>query len=220
MADPSAAAATHHAASGDVTKRDFLQLIAVVRRGDRGRRHRLAADRLDEPVQGRAGAVVGRGRSDPGRRRPGHHHRLAGQADLRAPPHRRRDQGSARTSSSADLIEPQADSARVKPGHDQWIVLIGICTHLGCVPLGNKPSDPRGDWGGWFCPCHGSQYDTSGRVRHGPAPAEPVRCRPTRSSPTPRSRSADPFSLRPAPPEPRLGTNHGRPDTRAISPIR
>ncbi|HEY1413219.1 MAG TPA: ubiquinol-cytochrome c reductase iron-sulfur subunit [Rhodopila sp.] len=69
------------------------------------------------------------------------------------------------------LIEPQADSARVKPGHNQWIVLIGICTHLGCVPLGNKPTDPRGDWGGWFCPCHGSQYDTSGRVRHGPAPA-------------------------------------------------
>ena len=62
------------------------------------------------------------------------------------------------------------DQARVKPGHDQWIVLIGICTHLGCVPLGNKPTDPRGDWGGWFCPCHGSQYDTSGRVRHGPAP--------------------------------------------------
>jgi len=70
----------------------------------------------------------------------------------------------------SDLIEPQPDSARVKAGHDKWIVLIGICTHLGCVPLGNKPSDPRGDWGGWFCPCHGSQYDTSGRVRHGPAP--------------------------------------------------
>ncbi len=60
------------------------------------------------------------------------------------------------------LIEPQTDQARVKAGHDQWIVLIGICTHLGCVPLGNKPTDPRGDWGGWFCPCHGSQYDTSG----------------------------------------------------------
>jgi ubiquinol-cytochrome c reductase iron-sulfur subunit len=71
----------------------------------------------------------------------------------------------------SQLIEPQPDSARVKPGHDQWIVLIGICTHLGCVPLGNKPTDPRGDYGGWFCPCHGSQYDTSGRVRHGPAPA-------------------------------------------------
>ncbi len=81
-----------------------------------------------------------------------------------------RNQGSAGRP-LGQLIEPQADSARVKPGHDQWIVLIGICTHLGCVPLGNKPSDPRGEWGGWFCPCHGSQYDTSGRVRHGPAPA-------------------------------------------------
>ena len=72
----------------------------------------------------------------------------------------------------SQLIEPQSDRVRVKPGHDQWIVLIGICTNLGYVPLGNKPTDPRGDWGGWFCPCHGSQYDTSGRVRHGPAPAD------------------------------------------------
>jgi len=70
----------------------------------------------------------------------------------------------------SQLIEPQPDSQRVKPGHAQWIVLIGICTHLGCIPLGNKPTDPRGEWGGWFCPCHGSQYDTSGRVRHGSAP--------------------------------------------------
>lgn len=70
----------------------------------------------------------------------------------------------------SQLIEPQADSARVKPGHAQWIVLIGICTHLGCIPVGNKPTDNRGEYGGWFCPCHGSQYDTSGRVRHGPAP--------------------------------------------------
>ena len=69
------------------------------------------------------------------------------------------------------LIDPQADSARVKAGHEHWLVLIGICTHLGCVPLGNKSTDPRGDFGGWFCPCHGSQYDVSGRVRHGPAPA-------------------------------------------------
>jgi ubiquinol-cytochrome c reductase iron-sulfur subunit len=70
----------------------------------------------------------------------------------------------------SQLIDPQTDAARVKAGHDQWLVVIGICTHLGCIPLGNKPTDPRGDWGGWFCPCHGSQYDTSGRVRHGPAP--------------------------------------------------
>jgi len=70
----------------------------------------------------------------------------------------------------SDLIDPQADADRVKAGHTQWLVVIGICTHLGCIPLGNKPTDPRGEWGGYFCPCHGSQYDTSGRVRHGPAP--------------------------------------------------
>jgi ubiquinol-cytochrome c reductase iron-sulfur subunit len=72
----------------------------------------------------------------------------------------------------SELIDPMPDSDRVKAGHSQWLVVIGICTHLGCVPLGNKPTDPRGDWGGWFCPCHGSQYDTSGRVRHGPAPLD------------------------------------------------
>ena len=50
-------------------------------------------------------------------------------------------------------------------------VYVGVCTHLGCIPLGSKPTDPRGNFGGWFCPCHGSQYDTSGRIRQGPAPA-------------------------------------------------
>ncbi len=64
------------------------------------------------------------------------------------------------------LPDPQADQARVKEGHDQWLVLIGICTHLGCIPLAHQ-----GDYDGWFCPCHGSQYDTSGRIRRGPAPA-------------------------------------------------
>ena len=68
----------------------------------------------------------------------------------------------------ADLLDPATDQSRVQKA--PWLVLIGICTHLGCIPLGNKPTDPRGDWGGYFCPCHGSQYDTSGRVRHGPAP--------------------------------------------------
>jgi ubiquinol-cytochrome c reductase iron-sulfur subunit len=69
----------------------------------------------------------------------------------------------------ADLPDPQADGDRVtKP---QWLVVVGICTHLGCVPLGQKATDPRGEFGGWFCPCHGSQYDTSGRIRKGPAPA-------------------------------------------------
>ena len=63
------------------------------------------------------------------------------------------------------LPDPQSDEARVKKGHDQWLVVIGICTHLGCVPLGHQ-----GQYDGWFCPCHGSVYDTSGRIRQGPAP--------------------------------------------------
>ena len=71
----------------------------------------------------------------------------------------------------SQLIEPATDASRHKPDKPEWIVMIGICTHLGCVPLGNKPGDPRGDYGGYLCPCHGSQYDAAGRVRHGPAPA-------------------------------------------------
>ncbi len=70
----------------------------------------------------------------------------------------------------SDLKDPQADAARIKSGHAEWLVLVGICTHLGCIPGGNKPTEVRGDYGGWFCPCHGSHYDTSGRIRKGPAP--------------------------------------------------
>ncbi|MFA6021974.1 MAG: ubiquinol-cytochrome c reductase iron-sulfur subunit, partial [Rhodospirillales bacterium] len=68
----------------------------------------------------------------------------------------------------ADLRDPKADKDRVQKA--QWLILIGVCTHLGCIPLGQKAADPRGDFGGWFCPCHGSHYDTSGRIRKGPAP--------------------------------------------------
>ncbi|WP_438275701.1 ubiquinol-cytochrome c reductase iron-sulfur subunit [Nitrobacter sp.] len=65
----------------------------------------------------------------------------------------------------ASLPDPQPDSARVKEGHDQWLVVIGICTHLGCIPIAHE-----GNYDGFFCPCHGSQYDSSGRIRQGPAP--------------------------------------------------
>jgi ubiquinol-cytochrome c reductase iron-sulfur subunit len=77
---------------------------------------------------------------------------------------------AAESAPLAQLKDPQADSARVKAGHAEWIVLVGVCTHLGCIPLGNRPTDPRGEYGGWFCSCHGSQFDTSGRIRKGPAP--------------------------------------------------
>jgi ubiquinol-cytochrome c reductase iron-sulfur subunit len=69
-----------------------------------------------------------------------------------------------------ELKDPQPDSARVKEGKEQFLVLVGVCTHLGCIPLGMKASEPRGEFGGFFCPCHGSEYDTSGRIRRGPAP--------------------------------------------------
>ncbi len=62
------------------------------------------------------------------------------------------------------------DADRVKAGKENWLVLVGICTHLGCIPKGQSIADAKGDFGGWFCPCHGSHYDTSGRVRKGPAP--------------------------------------------------
>jgi ubiquinol-cytochrome c reductase iron-sulfur subunit len=65
---------------------------------------------------------------------------------------------------------PATDANRVKPGKENWLVLIGICTHLGCIPKGQSLGDSRGDFGGWFCPCHGSHYDTAGRIRKGPAP--------------------------------------------------
>ena len=65
----------------------------------------------------------------------------------------------------ASLKDPQLDAQRVKPGKAEWLILLGSCTHLGCVPL-----FAQGEYGGWFCPCHGSVYDTSGRIRKGPAP--------------------------------------------------
>lgn len=66
----------------------------------------------------------------------------------------------------AELRDPETDAARVKKGKEQWLIQVGVCTHLGCVPLGGG----QGDYDGWFCPCHGSHYDSAGRIRKGPAP--------------------------------------------------
>ncbi|HQU68383.1 MAG TPA: ubiquinol-cytochrome c reductase iron-sulfur subunit [Albidovulum sp.] len=85
---------------------------------------------------------------------------------------------AARAVPLTDLVDPMAENANRPTGTEatdenrsldeagEWLVMIGVCTHLGCVPLG----DGAGDFGGWFCPCHGSHYDTSGRIRKGPAP--------------------------------------------------
>lgn len=94
---------------------------------------------------------------------------------------RRRSQeeiDAGRAVALADLVDTNAENFNVAPGTDasdqnrtldeagEWLVMIGVCTHLGCVPIGNA----SGDFGGWFCPCHGSHYDTAGRIRKGPAP--------------------------------------------------
>jgi ubiquinol-cytochrome c reductase iron-sulfur subunit len=81
---------------------------------------------------------------------------------------RRRTAEEIKAAQSVDLAElrdPQADSERVKAGKEEWLITIEICTHLGCIPIAGQ-----GDYKGWFCPCHGSQYDTSARIRKGPAP--------------------------------------------------
>jgi ubiquinol-cytochrome c reductase iron-sulfur subunit len=73
----------------------------------------------------------------------------------------------ANAANLAEMRDPEPDSARVQKGKEKWLVMVGVCTHLGCIPLGGAAG---GEYGGWFCPCHGSAYDTSGRIRKGPAP--------------------------------------------------
>lgn len=68
------------------------------------------------------------------------------------------------------LRDPQTLADRTKPGHEDLLITMGVCTHLGCVPLGAAEGENRGEFGGYFCPCHGSHYDTAARVRKGPAP--------------------------------------------------
>lgn len=75
---------------------------------------------------------------------------------------------AARSVDMADLKDPQPDKQRVQQA--EWLIMVGVCTHLGCIPLGQKSGQPKGEFGGWFCPCHGSHYDSSGRIRKGPAP--------------------------------------------------
>ncbi len=72
---------------------------------------------------------------------------------------------TARSVKLEDLPDPETDEARITKGKDKWLILVGVCTHFGCIPLGQQ-----GEFDGWFCPCHGSHYDTSGRIRKGPAP--------------------------------------------------
>lgn len=70
----------------------------------------------------------------------------------------------------SSLRDPQSLEDRTKPGKENWLITMAVCTHLGCVPLGAGEGEPKGEFGGYFCPCHGSQYDTAARIRKGPAP--------------------------------------------------
>jgi ubiquinol-cytochrome c reductase iron-sulfur subunit len=70
----------------------------------------------------------------------------------------------------SSLRDPQSLQERTQPGHLNWLIVVGVCTHLGCIPLGTGEGENKGPYGGWFCPCHGSQYDTAARIRQGPAP--------------------------------------------------
>jgi ubiquinol-cytochrome c reductase iron-sulfur subunit len=77
---------------------------------------------------------------------------------------------SAEADDAATMRDPQPLEQRTKAGNKQWLVTMGVCTHLGCVPLGAASGEIKGEFGGYFCPCHGSHYDTAGRIRKGPAP--------------------------------------------------
>lgn len=161
--------ATAQPPGGEVTKRDFLKLVAgagaavgagsivwplIDSMNPSADVLALSSTTVDlSPIQaGQAITVVWRGKPVFVRRRTPDEIKAAQSVEV------------------GKLPDKQPDSARVKPGKEEWLVVVGICTHLGCVPIGNKPAEARGEFGGWFCPCHGSQYDTSGRIRQGPAP--------------------------------------------------
>jgi len=80
------------------------------------------------------------------------------------------EQQAANAVDVASLRDPQSLADRTKEGHRNWLITLGVCTHLGCVPLGAAEGENRGEFGGYFCPCHGSSYDTAARIRKGPAP--------------------------------------------------
>ena len=80
------------------------------------------------------------------------------------------EQAAANAVDVSSLRDPQTLAERTKEGHRNWLITLGVCTHLGCIPLGIGEGENRGPYGGYFCPCHGSMYDTAARIRQGPAP--------------------------------------------------
>ncbi len=80
------------------------------------------------------------------------------------------EQADARKTPLSELRDPESLEDRTQEGHRNWLITLGVCTHLGCVPLGAAEGEVKGDFNGYFCPCHGSHYDTAARIRKGPAP--------------------------------------------------
>jgi ubiquinol-cytochrome c reductase iron-sulfur subunit len=80
------------------------------------------------------------------------------------------EMAAARKVDVGSLRDPESLADRTKPGKENWLITMGVCTHLGCVPLGAGEGEVKGEFGGYFCPCHGSHYDTAARIRKGPAP--------------------------------------------------
>ena len=85
-----------------------------------------------------------------------------------------KEQQEANAVPLSELRDPQTLAERTLEGHNNWLITLGICTHLGCIPLGAAEGENKGDYGGYFCPCHGSHYDTAARIRKGPAPTNLV----------------------------------------------
>ena len=119
---------------------------------------------LEPIVEGQAITVMWRGKPVFVRHRTPEEIKAAKSVDVAALP----DPFARNADLPADA--PASDADRTKEGEEEWIVLVGICTHLGCIPKGQRSGEARGEFDGWFCPCHGSHYDTSGRIRKGPAP--------------------------------------------------
>jgi len=157
--------AEHHGSSAEHTRRDFLYIMtgAVAAAGAVAALVPLIAEMNPDASTIAAGAPI---EVDLGPIAEGQVIKVFWRGKPIFIDHRtKKEVDEARAVDWHTLPDPQSDEARVKQGKDQWLVLIGICTHLGCIPLAHQ-----GDYDGWFCPCHGSQYDSSGRIRRGPAP--------------------------------------------------
>ncbi len=169
MSDEAGNAAVQHAGEDGVRRRDFINIAAVSAAGVGGlavlypliSQMSASADVLAE-----SSTEIDLSAIEPGQ---------AIKAVFRKQPLFIRNLTPAEVKQANDvdvssLRDPQSLADRTKPGHENWLITMGVCTHLGCVPQGASVGEVKGAFGGYFCPCHGSSYDTAARIRKGPAP--------------------------------------------------